>query len=319
MYLKYSTKVKVGMTIFVSVISALIILFFTIGMSLDSETTDYKIIFKNESVNGLTAGSFIKLLGVQIGTVKNIKLSKDDISSIVVNVVIDKSIKLKKDMYATMNVIGITGLKYIEITGGTNSSEVIKSGGYISSKKSKFADIADKMETMSYKVTELLTNLTEMTGIKNREKFSSALANLDKLTRVTSNFSEKVTPKLEQSISNLNVVLLGTDNFLKELNPVIKDVKKISSNFSKDENIDKMDNILESSDKMVDKSSQTLEELKNLVKNMSVALNEKNSSITELMKSMETISINFEEFSDKINRNPSLILRGDAENENVGR
>jgi len=319
MYLKYSTKVKVGMTIFVSVISALIILFFTIGISLDSETTDYKIIFKNESVNGLTAGSFIKLLGVQIGTVKNIKLSKDDISSIVVNVVIDKNIKLKKDMYATMNVIGITGLKYIEITGGTNLSEVIKSDGYILSKKSPFSEISDKMETMSYKVTELLTNLTEMTGVKNREKFSSALANLDKLTRVTSNFSEKVTPELEQSISNLNVVLLGTDNFFKELNPVIKDVKKISSNFSKDENIDKMDNILESSDKMVDKSSQTLEELKNLVKNMSVALNEKNSSMTKLMKSMETISINLEEFSDKINRNPSLLLTGDAEDENVGR
>lgn len=319
MYLKYSTKVKVGMAIFAASICAVILLLLTIGMSMETETTEYKVIFNDESVSGLTSGSFIKLLGVEIGKVTKIKLSEDDINSIEVTVSINEHVHIKKDMYATMNAIGITGLKYIEITGGTNDAENIKSGGVIPSKKSPFSEITDKMETMSYKVTELLTNLTEMTGKENRQSFSNALSNLDKLTRETSRFSENVTPKLEESITRLNSALEGADQMFKELTPVIKDVKKVTGTMTTNENLGNMDNIVEQTNSMVEETSETLKELKVFVKNMNVVLQDKNSSTTELMKSMETISINLEQFSEKINRNPSLLFTGDAENEDIGR
>ena len=59
MYLKYSTKVKVGMSIFAATICSVVILALAIGMNMDSETTDYKFMFYDESVNGLSTGSVI--------------------------------------------------------------------------------------------------------------------------------------------------------------------------------------------------------------------------------------------------------------------
>ena len=90
-------------------------------------------------------------LGVEIGKVTDIKISETDINAISVLVSIKNDVSIKEDMYGTMNAIGITGLKYIEITGGTNEAKAVKSGGYIKSKKSPFSKIADQMGTMSYK------------------------------------------------------------------------------------------------------------------------------------------------------------------------
>ncbi len=307
MYLRYSTKVKVGMAIFVAVICAAILLIFTIGMSFDTKNIDYKIVFKDESVSGLTEGTFVKLLGVEVGKVTKISFAKDEINSIEVLVSINKEIKIKRDMMATMGSSGLTGLKFIEITGGTKEAGNIEAGGLITSKKSPLAGIMDKADVMVEKINTLLTNLSEMTGEKNKESISGILSNLDKLTEETS----EITPKIEQSIARLNEALASADMLLKDLNPIVNDVQKVTSTLTTEENLGNVNN-------MVEKTSQAVEELKTFAKNMNVVLQDKNTSTEDLIKSVETITINLEQFTEKINRDPSIIIKGGSD-ENIGR
>ena len=87
------------------------------------------------SVSGLNTGATVKYQGVNIGKVQNIKVNPEDLSSILVFVLIEKGFPVKKDMSATLAYTGITGLKFIELSGGETKSENLEPRGEISTKR----------------------------------------------------------------------------------------------------------------------------------------------------------------------------------------
>jgi len=84
----------------------------------------YRIHF-DESVSGLALGEPVKLVGVDVGTVKTMSIDTKDPRRVQVEVKLHKDAPVKTDTKATLRSKGITGVSFIELSGGTSDAQTL--------------------------------------------------------------------------------------------------------------------------------------------------------------------------------------------------
>jgi phospholipid/cholesterol/gamma-HCH transport system substrate-binding protein len=94
----------------------------------------YPLFARFQSVSGLIAGAHVELAGVHVGKVDSIKLDPKRLVA-VVELKIQKSLKLSDDVIAAVKTSGLIGDKYIELVPG-NSDKILKPGGLITETES---------------------------------------------------------------------------------------------------------------------------------------------------------------------------------------
>lgn len=82
----------------------------------------YRIHFP-ESVSGLAVGDPVKFRGVDAGTVKSIINDPDDPRLVQVDVRLRKDTPVKTDTRASLAIKGITGVVYVELSGGDKAAK----------------------------------------------------------------------------------------------------------------------------------------------------------------------------------------------------
>ncbi|HEX8908575.1 MAG TPA: MlaD family protein [Anaeromyxobacteraceae bacterium] len=87
---------------------------------------DTYLTFFTESVSGLNARAPVKLRGVEAGSVREIALDPADPTRVRVLLAIERGSPLKEDTYATLAVQGLTGIAYIELSGGSSASPPLR-------------------------------------------------------------------------------------------------------------------------------------------------------------------------------------------------
>jgi phospholipid/cholesterol/gamma-HCH transport system substrate-binding protein len=78
------------------------------------------------SVNGVSVGSVVKYRGVQVGTVNKITLDPDHPQYVQVMTKVDPKTPLRLDTKASLEMVGITGLAYVELKGSSNTAPPLK-------------------------------------------------------------------------------------------------------------------------------------------------------------------------------------------------
>ena len=89
-----------------------------------SDDVIYRIHF-TESVSGLTIGDPVKLHGVDVGNVKAMTIDPVDPRRVQVDVALRKETPVKTDTKATLKLKGITGVVFIELTGGAAEAKTL--------------------------------------------------------------------------------------------------------------------------------------------------------------------------------------------------
>jgi len=79
-----------------------------------------------QSVSGLTVGAYVEMAGVKIGRVDSVSLEPERKIAIV-QMKIDKNIRLSEDVIAAVKTSGLIGDKYIRLSPG--SSDVLLKNG----------------------------------------------------------------------------------------------------------------------------------------------------------------------------------------------
>jgi phospholipid/cholesterol/gamma-HCH transport system substrate-binding protein len=90
----------------------------------------YKLTANFHFTAGIKKHAPLKLAGVDIGEVSDIRLVYGDDTIVEVDLSIDNGVKIKKDSVAYVTTLGLMGEKYVEIRPGT-SSEVAQPGDRI--------------------------------------------------------------------------------------------------------------------------------------------------------------------------------------------
>ena len=84
------------------------------------------VAYMSESVSGLNAKAAVKYRGVEVGLVREIALDRDNPEWVRLLFDIERGTPVKEDTVAVLATQGITGLAYIDLTGGSRGSPMLK-------------------------------------------------------------------------------------------------------------------------------------------------------------------------------------------------
>lgn len=269
---------KIGVFIIVFIILLLSTIFWLGKYGFEEKKFDEYSVYFKESVSGLNVGSSIKYKGFEVGNVNEIKINPNNSEEIQIDIFIKKGTPIKEDSFAILGSLGITGLKYIELKGGTQNSTLLKENEkgikVIQSKTSDLISFFDSTHDISQKFIEVLNQVEKVLNDKNIENFSNILtksensaSNMEHLSQYLVQ-NEKKIDLLLKDISNLvevsNNSFASVNNsansfkelsneFLKELRSGKFDFKEISS-----DSFEKLDKVLKSLDDTVKQAEDLL-------------------------------------------------------------
>ena len=191
----------------------------------------YKAVF-HESVSGLNIASPVKYMGMKIGNVKKITINPDEPDSVIVTFSVDKNIPLRSDSYAFIALEGITGLKYIEIEGGSKNSPILKTSktnpATIKTIPSFNAKLFETVSKTTDKLNKLLDNLNNALSAEKISHVNKILLHLEKISA----YLDKNKYLFEKSIKNFNNLQSNINNTVTE---VKKEISKLIKHTVKNE------------------------------------------------------------------------------------
>lgn len=234
---------RIGALVAGSLLLLMVFLFF-IGseQKLFARKIEYQVRF--ESVSGLAEGNPVKLSGVTIGVVRDIRLPQDPRQrSVVIGLSVDRkfSERIRKDSRAKLKKLGLlTGDSFVDISPGSPNQPVLAAGSLIPSQKqanvdsliSSGEDLVDNFVQISYSLKNILGRVDRGEGLigeltsqpQTKQRLTDTLlVTLNKtnniLQRVESGrglvgklvfddaYSEQLTTSLASSINSLQVVM----------------------------------------------------------------------------------------------------------------
>lgn len=206
---KKFSEIKVGVFVSIAAIIVLATLFWAKGFIINKDKIELKTYFKN--VSGLNVGDPVTVNGVRKGKVLSFDLEGD---SVLVELTLEKSVKIKKDYKIEIAMLELMGGKQILISPGVGNEEIDYEKPLIG-------------ETGS-DITAMMKNLNEVTqDVKGiLKKFDKTVEDLD----VTiNNVNDVVGDKnlhynLKNTLSNLNVASKHLNLLLVENRSSFKDI-----------------------------------------------------------------------------------------------
>lgn len=211
-------KIKVGVFLFIGLLLIAAALVIVTGVK-SYQTNDYYVMFQ-ESVTGLEKGGEVRYWGVPVGDVKNIEIgSFEEGGEVKVTLSIMDEFTPTKSMKARLGLRGITGVIYVEITGG-GSAEALPPGSKITYEESLIENVTTDFPRMLAELREMLTKTNEALG-------DDPAALKRKIESVLTCFQESSTSfedSMAQITSQTHSVTENTNILLKNLNTTITDM-----------------------------------------------------------------------------------------------
>lgn len=87
---------------------------------------DTYLVYMSESVAGLSTDASVKYKGVNVGTVQQLGISPHNSEEVELRLQIVRSTPIKTDTTAQLKSFGITGLAFIELSGGSKDAPLLK-------------------------------------------------------------------------------------------------------------------------------------------------------------------------------------------------
>jgi phospholipid/cholesterol/gamma-HCH transport system substrate-binding protein len=311
---------KIRLGVFIAIGTFLIILFAGVvaGSQLIHRKDIYYITYTDVSVNGLQEGGAVGYHGIKIGTVKSIKVNPKDVSKIIVTISIEKGTPIKKDVTATLVPVGITGLKSVELRGGSNEAGLLPPKSYIPAGVSSFDNITLKAVSIAEKLDLLIGNLTVMTGAENQRALNEAIVNFDSL--VVENRSTLTSLLTNLDKVSVNVAAI-TNTGSSRIDHITMKIDSTATRIDRLVNSPAIDSMLVnlskfSGDLAASNMKQLIADLSATSRQLTIALTTVNKSLLrgndlqDTLDNLRDMTENLDEFAKQINENPSILIRG---------
>ena len=229
---KEGLELKVG----VFVVAAAAVLGFMVVRSGDfTMKPGYVIRMTFETVSGIDMGSAVKLAGVDVGEVKEIRVvrSPEGKTQAEVYARINQSVYLEDDSIPRVSTMGVLGDKYIEILPGTPGHPAVGSGGSLGGHEpSNMDDLVNSGQQLIGKMSSVMDNINQVVGDEEFKTHTKGMfVNGDK---VATNLVE-TTEDLKDTMKSAKIVMArlrdgeGTIGKLLKEDKVAKDLEAFTA------------------------------------------------------------------------------------------
>jgi len=321
---------KVRLGVFIAVATALLVgtLAVVAGLQVASERDTYVVRYAGLSMSGLEPGASVKYNGVRVGRVDALRIDRDNVSEVVVTLSLEKGTPVKKDTRAIVNLAGITGLKFIELTGGTSKSEFVQPGGEIEGGESTLDRLTGRAEAIAEKAELLLNQLNKAVSDENRERVMKVVDDVELLLAENRENVAVITGNLRDASDELATVL---KNLEREGTAALVAVRQVAEGVREGTDKGQVARIAQNVERVTASLRATVEQADmpttvkaiagaahRMIENidMTVVRSREDlfASLSYLLEGLE----NFSEFARSIRENPSLLFSSRREQEREG-
>ncbi len=195
----------------------------------DGDKAFYDIVF-TDSVSGLAVGGDVRFNGIKVGSISRIAIDHENPSRVRVTVEMGDDVPVRQDSTASMQLQGITGVTFVQISGGTQSSPRIpprQDYPYpeIRSKPSQIAELVDQLPKLLERSTQLVDRGNALLDDENRKNLAAALVDLRQVTEAMASRAEK----LGKAIDEISAASTGVTELVRRSNRVAEELSATMS------------------------------------------------------------------------------------------
>ena len=223
------TRLKVGIFVTVSFFILAAAILWLAGSRFFQPVDTYQVVF-GESVSGLLPGAAVEYLGVTVGKVENVRLTPEVPPRAAVTVALQPGTPIRKDTTAHLFGSLVTGIRFIQLTGGTPHSPPLEIGGTIPVTGGEFEQFRDQASEIAERLLSTLTRIEQgLLNEENRAAFSSLLRNASHISETLSTSLDDVsTPatraSLKAMVDNLAQAAAGIKSATNAINDIRSDI-----------------------------------------------------------------------------------------------
>lgn len=195
----------------------------------DRDVALYDIIF-TDAVSGLALGGDVRFNGIKVGSINRIAIDHEDPTRVRVTVEIDADVPVREDSTATMQLQGITGVTYVQISGGTQASARVEPSvefpyPVIRSRPSQITELVEQLPKLLERSTQLVDRGNALLDDENRQNLAAALGDLRQVTQAMAGRAET----LGKAIDELSAASAGVGELVRRGNRVAEELSATMS------------------------------------------------------------------------------------------
>jgi len=290
-----SNEIKTGLMLVVSLALLTLFLVTIFGIGVGNSTNDYKL--NLEYIGGITEGSLVKYVGMDVGQVTSIGLTDNEAAPIEVQIKVNEDIPVRVDSRAFITALGIMSENHIEISPGSNSANLLPAESVIPTKEvAGFPQLAEDMGSITGELQTLMTQVNSFLGNDNQSHLTSIVGNMDTLmsdSRVQMSETVRNFRILSERLNKLTGSLDGTFNGNKgNIDGILANLKNSS-----------------------DQSNELLSNMQLTLASLQTLIDSNNANVVEILDSYQISSQNLEDITRMLKERPWMLIRKAAPSE----
>jgi len=294
-------RVRLGVFLLVSSSVLLTIIIIITGAKFLEKRDYYLVHYKDVSVSGIEIGAQVKYHGVRVGRVDKIYIDPEQIETIVLVLSLEHGTPVKTDVKAVLSSISLTGIKIIELTGGSSDAPLLEPDSDIPAGESSMQMITGKAEIVAEKLELVLNNLAVMTGSDNQERLFRMIDNTAAVLADVHVILDDNRDRISRTAENLEI---ASD-----------EIRKLSESEAFGRilaHLDTTTSEIQSAElgKAIEELRDALSQARSTFTHLDLTLLKGRHDILTSLEIMRETLDSFNEFARIISEDPSLLLRG---------
>jgi len=299
----WSNNVKVAITVLGAILIAFVGYRFMKDIPIFGPGKVISAVFAESK--GLAPGRSVSFRGVQIGTIRSVRLIPSD--SVLIEMNIDKNVEITEGSTAYIRSADLLGTMIIEILKGDSNTPLpnnARINGNIEG--DTFAELADmgksiggKAEVTVDTINEILGKVDSMMNAQMQRDLQAIASNLEKSTRMLNTMLERNEHNLTSVLANMEQITANIDSITTENR---SGVARIVSN---------LDTTTASMDELTRELSKTSAELASLLDKINKGEGSlgKLANDPSLYNNLDSLSYNLSTLIKNLDENPRKYLR----------
>ncbi|MDX1641137.1 MAG: MlaD family protein [Balneolaceae bacterium] len=301
--MKLSNEVKVGITVFLAVIVAII--GFRFMRDIPIFGTSLRLTTTFEKADGISSGSLVYVKGVRIGSVNSVALNQQN--NVQVGMSIDTDVNIPDDSKAVLTSLGIVEGKSIVIELGS-SSQYLQSGDEIPGEYaqtimetlgSQGEQLGEDVSNSVNELNQFLRQLNETVDDETRVKLNETLNNLLESSQRVATLLEEKQDEIDSAIDAGSRVISQLDTLTTNNRPKIDSLIT-----SVEENVSELSKVRQELETASSSLNQILDKINQGEGTMGKLIND-----PSVYDNLDSLTVELNKLVKSINEDPSRYLK----------
>ncbi len=284
---KDASYFAVGLFVSVTLVALIGFCIWLLG-SHERGTYDNYTVYFTDAVSGLNEGASVQYKGVEVGRVTDIRLAPERADLIKVDIQVDETTPVRANTKATLNMLGVTGLVYIELrTDPGDNKPVAQVAGerypVLNGSGTQLAKLFQEIPEITKQVRDIAERLGGVVTEENTKALSQTLQNVQTASaHLNEILSARNADNLDKTLSNIAASSQDFRTMVKKWESTASEAQKAAASLSK---------VVTRNQANIDKFSQDgLEQ------------------ITAMARETRRMTESIRKITDKLNEDPSQLL-----------